>query len=43
MSANTEMSSGRREARTTEADIAAFMDKTDVNLEIVPRFNRRWR
>ena len=31
-SAKTEISSGRREASTTEADIAAFIDNTDVNL-----------
>lgn len=28
----TDKSSGKREARTTEDDIAAFMDKTDVSL-----------
>lgn len=32
MRANTEMSSCKRDARTTEADMAAFMDRTDVNL-----------
>ena len=29
---NTDRSSGNREARTTEDDIAAFMDKTEVSL-----------
>lgn len=33
MSAKTEISLRSRDARTTEADIAAFMDRTDVNLE----------
>ena len=32
MSANTEMSSTSRDANTTEAEIAAFTDMTDVNL-----------
>ena len=39
MRANTEMSSGNREARTTEADMAAFMESTDVRLGR-PRVNR---
>ena len=32
MRANTEMSSGNREARTTDADMAAFIESTDVRL-----------
>lgn len=28
----TDKSSGKREARTTDDDIAAFIDRTDVNL-----------
>ena len=32
MRANTEMSSGNREARTTDADMAAFMESTEVSL-----------
>ena len=30
--AKTEISSRSREARTTDADMAAFMDRTEVNL-----------
>ena len=33
MSAKTETSSTRRDARTTDAEIAALTDSTDVNLE----------
>lgn len=31
--ANTEMSSGNRDARTTDADMAALIESTDVRLE----------
>lgn len=38
MSANTETSVERREARTTEAETAAFIDKTEESLTEVRIF-----
>lgn len=34
MSENTEMSSGNRDASTTDADVAALIERTDVRLEM---------